>query len=217
MRKNCGELLVPDVGLEPTTYRLPYHFGFRRLAFVVWTIPSPWRIRFRRPPSSLYTFPQRGLGSGLAWPGWAVAFPEFEGFCTCRFRQGTRIFKAVALPAELTRHSFKSSISLRFIRSCPRHDIARDLSVMQAVLDGLQAMPADDCRLVPMLSARGESALRSAPLPSELLQLLGRSRHDEQVALLNARFGSRMFEVAPLSLEPHHRHAESLPHARFGQ
>jgi hypothetical protein len=116
LRKESDETLVPDVGLEPTTYRLPYHFGFRRLAFVVWTIPSPWRIRFRRPPSSLYTFPQCGLGSGLAWPHRALAFPEFEGFCTCRFPQGTRIFKAVALPAELTRHSFRSSISLRFIR-----------------------------------------------------------------------------------------------------
>jgi hypothetical protein len=31
--------LVPSVRIERTTYRLPYHFGFRRLSFVVWTIP----------------------------------------------------------------------------------------------------------------------------------------------------------------------------------
>ena len=31
--------LVPSVRIERTTYRLPYHFGFRRLTFVVWTIP----------------------------------------------------------------------------------------------------------------------------------------------------------------------------------
>jgi hypothetical protein len=35
--------LVPDVGFELTTYRLPYHFDFRRrlASFVVWTLPSP--------------------------------------------------------------------------------------------------------------------------------------------------------------------------------
>jgi len=32
---------------------------------VVWTIPSPWRRRVRCCPSSLYTFPKSGLGSGL--------------------------------------------------------------------------------------------------------------------------------------------------------
>jgi len=39
----CGvrpiALMVPLVRFERTTYRLPYHFGFRRLSFVVWTIP----------------------------------------------------------------------------------------------------------------------------------------------------------------------------------
>ncbi|NSL56376.1 hypothetical protein [Uliginosibacterium aquaticum] len=39
-----GKKLVPLVWIEQTTYRLPYHFVFRRhpKAFVVWTIPSPW-------------------------------------------------------------------------------------------------------------------------------------------------------------------------------
>ncbi len=44
---------------------------------------------------------------------WAEAFPEFEGFYFRRFQRGTRnglqfqqaVFKAVALPTELTRHS----------------------------------------------------------------------------------------------------------------
>lgn len=62
-------LLVPSVRIERTTYRLPYHFDFRRRAlcsFVVWTIPWPWRC-FRPPPSSLYTFPLRDwLGIGMA-------------------------------------------------------------------------------------------------------------------------------------------------------
>ena len=45
---SCGaESVVRAVGLEPTQALRPngfsYHFGFRRrrLAFVVWTIPSP--------------------------------------------------------------------------------------------------------------------------------------------------------------------------------
>jgi len=39
-----------------------------RASFVVWTIPSPCPVTgFRRRPSSLYTFPASGLGSGLAW------------------------------------------------------------------------------------------------------------------------------------------------------
>ena len=59
--------MVRAVGLEPTQALRPngfsYLFGFRRrhLAFVVWTIPSPWRLRVRCYPSSLYTFPFPGL------------------------------------------------------------------------------------------------------------------------------------------------------------
>ncbi len=58
--------------------RFSYHLGFRRRPagksgpFVVWTIPSPCpeAPRFRRRPSSLYTFPagrQAWLGIGKAW------------------------------------------------------------------------------------------------------------------------------------------------------
>lgn len=42
------------------------------------------------------------LGIGLAQR--ALAFPEFEGFYSRHFQRGTRYFKAVALPTELTRH-----------------------------------------------------------------------------------------------------------------
>lgn len=51
--------MVRAAGLEPARASRPNgfssHFGFRRrhLAFVVWTIPSPWRRRFRCCPSSL--------------------------------------------------------------------------------------------------------------------------------------------------------------------
>src|SRR5882724_7890939 len=44
------------------------------------------------------------LGIGTA-QHWAIAFPEFEGLYSRRFRRGTRRHKAVALPTELTRHS----------------------------------------------------------------------------------------------------------------
>lgn len=54
-------------------------------------------------PSS--TLSARRLGSGLAWPWKALAFPEFEGLYSRRFRRGTRKFKADALPTELTRHT----------------------------------------------------------------------------------------------------------------
>jgi hypothetical protein len=64
--------LVRAAGIEPAQalrpYGFSYHFGFRRRreAFVVWTIPSPWRVsavgaaRLVSTPS-----PGRGLGSGL--------------------------------------------------------------------------------------------------------------------------------------------------------
>ena len=63
--------MVRTTGLEPVLSqrsRFSYHFDFRRrlMAFVVWTVPSPWPEGFRRRPSSLYTFPDGGLGSGLA-------------------------------------------------------------------------------------------------------------------------------------------------------
>lgn len=58
--------LVPGTGIEPVqpkAERFSSHYGFhrRRLPFVRWTMPSPWRMRVRCPPSSLYTFPFRGL------------------------------------------------------------------------------------------------------------------------------------------------------------
>jgi hypothetical protein len=44
----------------------------------------------RRRPSSLYTFPLRGLARD--WPGSApVAFPEFGRFCTAGFPAGTPV------------------------------------------------------------------------------------------------------------------------------
>ena len=76
-----GRLLVRTAGSQPALpcekqIFLPLRLSPPPLngAFVVWTIPSPWRCRFRRPPSSLYTFPGRSA-SGLArdWLG-RVAF-----------------------------------------------------------------------------------------------------------------------------------------------
>ncbi len=57
-------------GKSPTDFLTSY--GFRRprdARFVVWTIPSPWRVRFRCCPSSLYTFP----AFGRAWLGIAIS------------------------------------------------------------------------------------------------------------------------------------------------
>ncbi|WP_425268152.1 AAA family ATPase [Enterobacter hormaechei] len=58
--------VVRTTGLEPVLSqrsRFSYHLDFRRrlMTFVVWTVPSPLPEGFRRRPSSLYTFPRRGL------------------------------------------------------------------------------------------------------------------------------------------------------------
>ena len=58
--------VVRTTGLEPflsQRSRFSYHLDFRRrlMTFVVWTVPSPLPEGFRRRPSSLYTFPRRGL------------------------------------------------------------------------------------------------------------------------------------------------------------
>jgi hypothetical protein len=66
-------LVVRAGGLEPPrpvrVCGFSYHFGFRRLARRVRGLDYPFTIprkRFRRCPSSLYTFPKTsGLGSGL--------------------------------------------------------------------------------------------------------------------------------------------------------
>jgi hypothetical protein len=82
------ELLVRAAGLEPAQAFLPYGFSYHlRLspprigAFVVWTIPSPWRApvpatHFRRYPSSLYTFPSPGLARDCHLTG----SPDFGQF-----------------------------------------------------------------------------------------------------------------------------------------
>jgi hypothetical protein len=75
----------PQGPFSPTDFHTNYGFHRRREAFVVWTIPSPWRIRFRCCPSSLYTFPLPGLARDCH----AKGFPEFEQFCTCGFPQST--------------------------------------------------------------------------------------------------------------------------------
>ena len=58
-----------------------------RAAFVVWTIPSPWRRRFRCRPSSLYTFPFPGLARDCHSRG----SPEFGQFCIPGFPMSTQI------------------------------------------------------------------------------------------------------------------------------
>src|ERR1700754_230365 len=89
--------MVRAAGLEPARASRPngfsYHFDFRRrhLAFVVWTIPSPWRRRVRCCPSSLYTFP------GGAWLGiTSEGFPEFEQFYIDGFPSSTQLLKSGA-------------------------------------------------------------------------------------------------------------------------
>jgi hypothetical protein len=85
--------LVRAVGLEPTQALRPngfsYPFGFRRRpgwAFVVWTIPSPWRSALGA--ARLVSTPSRFR----AWLGiTSEGFPEFGQFYSCDFSRGTQI------------------------------------------------------------------------------------------------------------------------------
>ncbi len=86
-------------GFRPTDFLTSY--GFRRsrrgrgicgLDYPFTLAPATRGRRFRCRPSSLYTFPRQGLGSGFPRSG----FPEFERFCTGSFPPGTR-----ALPSPL--------------------------------------------------------------------------------------------------------------------
>ena len=84
--------MIP-VGLEPTTYGLTCHFGFRRRpsrARGVRGLDSLFACTrgtaavVRHPPSSLYTFPAPARGGPRAARGLArdwdlTPFPEFDG------------------------------------------------------------------------------------------------------------------------------------------
>ena len=94
-----GGSRTPTGIFSPTDFHANYGFHRRHEAFVVWTIPSPWRMRFRCCPSSLYTFPLPGLARDCH----AKGFPEFEQFCICGFLQSTLDrFKSVASTSSAT-------------------------------------------------------------------------------------------------------------------
>src|SRR5436190_3941653 len=56
----------------PTDFLATAAFAAAIMAFVVWTIPSPWLCR-RCCPSSLYTFPSGRYASVRAWLGIAIS------------------------------------------------------------------------------------------------------------------------------------------------
>ena len=94
MRPN--EQLVRAAGVEPARasrpYGFSYHFGFRRRPQRrSWSGLSlrPASVRFRRRPSSLYTFPGRP-SQGLARDRHFTGFPEFERFYVRGFPQRTQ-------------------------------------------------------------------------------------------------------------------------------
>jgi hypothetical protein len=70
-------------GIEPATYGLTYHFGFRRPRMAIqgsWSGLSLCLHRLtaavvRHPPSSLYTFRCRAAWLGVG----NSAFPDFDG------------------------------------------------------------------------------------------------------------------------------------------
>lgn len=105
--------VVRTTGLEPVLSqrsRFSYHLDFRRrlMTFVVWTVPSPLPEGFRRRPSSLYTFPRRGLARD-----WLrvlpLAFPDFERFYSADFPAGTPILKSAASTDFATSAFFRRS------------------------------------------------------------------------------------------------------------
>lgn len=85
--------LVRTTGIEPvwvTPDGFSYHFGFRRRLGRSWSGLSlrraPMIPECRRCPSSLYTFPLRGLARDCHFTG----FPEFEQFCILDFPRSTQ-------------------------------------------------------------------------------------------------------------------------------
>jgi len=79
-------------GIEPATYGLTYHFGFRRPwawctcapRFVVWTVPLPSpHVRWSgtRRPVSTPSAEAAWLGVGSV----SAAFPDFDGIHTRHF------------------------------------------------------------------------------------------------------------------------------------
>ena len=78
--------------LSPPCLRVFTHAGL----FVVWTIPSPWRLRVRCCPSSLYTFTQTVRLERLARDCQLKGFPEFGQFYSSGFPEGTQMLKSLA-------------------------------------------------------------------------------------------------------------------------
>jgi hypothetical protein len=82
-------------GLPPTDFRTSYGFRRRPKAFVVWTIPSPWRpqkrsavgaARLVSTPSPI-GLPDRGLARDRHLTG----FPDFEQFYVPGFPARTQV------------------------------------------------------------------------------------------------------------------------------
>jgi hypothetical protein len=63
------------------------------MAFVVWTVPSPWRTAVGCCPSSLYTFLSGKMLSVQVWLEMPFeGFPDFEQFCIADFPASTQVF-----------------------------------------------------------------------------------------------------------------------------
>jgi hypothetical protein len=86
--EECGRGESNPHSLSANRFSYPPRLSPPPKAFGVWTIPSPWPEGFRCRPSSLYTFPARGLARDCRRPD-RYGFPEFERFYSLSFPKGT--------------------------------------------------------------------------------------------------------------------------------
>ena len=81
----------------PATAFAAVFAAFSAKSFVVWTIPSPERVRALGAARLVSTPSLRRVRAGrLARDRHFKGFPEFEQFCTAGFPVGTQWFKSVA-------------------------------------------------------------------------------------------------------------------------
>ena len=95
--------------LGPADYSTTTAFA-APFGFVARTIPSPYPGGRRWVPSSLYTFPLRGLDGDCHRP-WTEGFPEFDTLSPRRFQRGLPIESQLLYQlsyAPLVISSFKS-------------------------------------------------------------------------------------------------------------
>jgi hypothetical protein len=165
----CGRGDLNPHGLAPNgfSYQLrlspsPPSRVRARGGFVVWTIPSPWRVRFRCCPSSLYTFPLPGLARDCHLTG----FPDFEQFCISGFPGSTQTsFKSVASTDSATPAWPPPPIASRLSAANSKLLTATLLLALRSYTGGSPSIGSPPRPRINVMSSATAAARRSASMP----------------------------------------------------